>query len=74
LENSLDPDLVAAMGREIHGLSSAAKPLASWIARDAIQVGREACGGDKTENTCKVKSLIILIVLSMLSSVTFLGN
>ena len=33
------------MGTEIHALSSASKPLASWIARDAIQECREACGG-----------------------------
>ncbi len=33
------------MGHEIHALSSAGKPLASWMARDAIQECREACGG-----------------------------
>ena len=33
------------MGAEIHALSSAAKPLAGWLARDAIQESREACGG-----------------------------
>ncbi|KAK7602506.1 hypothetical protein V9T40_008095 [Parthenolecanium corni] len=32
-------------GAEIHALSSASKPLASWLARDAIQECREACGG-----------------------------
>lgn len=30
---------------EIHALSSATKPLCSWIARDAIQDCRESCGG-----------------------------
>jgi alkylation response protein AidB-like acyl-CoA dehydrogenase len=37
--------LQADLGMEIHVLSSAAKPLAAWIARDAIQDCREACGG-----------------------------
>ncbi|EDO32852.1 predicted protein [Nematostella vectensis] len=33
------------LGREIHALSSASKPLAGFTARDAIQECREACGG-----------------------------
>ena len=40
-----DPEELAAMGQEIHGLSSAAKPLAGWTAQSAIQECREACGG-----------------------------
>lgn len=35
----------ADLGMEIHALSSATKPLCSWIARDAIQDCRESCGG-----------------------------
>ena len=35
----------AALGREMHALSCASKPLASWTARDAIQESRECCGG-----------------------------
>ena len=35
----------ADLGREIHALSCASKPLGGWIARDAIQESREACGG-----------------------------
>ncbi|CAL1534858.1 unnamed protein product [Lymnaea stagnalis] len=35
----------ADLGKEIHALSCASKPLAGWIARDAIQECREACGG-----------------------------
>lgn len=32
-------------GAEVHALSSAGKPIAGWLARDAIQECREACGG-----------------------------
>ncbi|EFN73020.1 Peroxisomal acyl-coenzyme A oxidase 3 [Camponotus floridanus] len=38
-------NLNADLGIEIHVLSSATKPLCSWIARDAIQDCRESCGG-----------------------------
>jgi len=40
-----DLDRQAAVGAEIHALSSCVKPLASWLARDGIQECREACGG-----------------------------
>ncbi|KAF8767131.1 Peroxisomal acyl-coenzyme A oxidase 3 like protein [Argiope bruennichi] len=30
---------------ELHALCSAAKPISGWLARDAIQESREACGG-----------------------------
>ncbi|GAB1864727.1 Acyl-coenzyme A oxidase [Camponotus japonicus] len=40
-DENLSPDV----GLEIHALSCAAKPLCSWIARDAIQDCRESCGG-----------------------------
>ncbi|XP_072381174.1 peroxisomal acyl-coenzyme A oxidase 3-like [Diabrotica undecimpunctata] len=33
------------MGIEIHGVSSAAKPMAGWIMKDAVQECRECCGG-----------------------------
>ncbi|GAB0095269.1 Acyl-coenzyme A oxidase [Sergentomyia squamirostris] len=36
---------VADRGMEIHALSSTTKPVCSWLARDAIQECREACGG-----------------------------
>ncbi|KAK7867138.1 hypothetical protein R5R35_005853 [Gryllus longicercus] len=35
----------AELGIEIHAVSSAGKPIAGWITRDAIQECREACGG-----------------------------
>lgn len=38
-------ELVADLGMEIHGVSSAAKPVAGWVTRDGIQECREACAG-----------------------------
>lgn len=35
---------VGAKSIEIHALSSGLKPTFSWMARDGIQVCREACG------------------------------
>ena len=40
-----DPKEAAALGKEIHALSCAAKPVSTWLARDGIQESREACGG-----------------------------
>ena len=40
-----DPDMLAALGMEVHGVSSAGKPLFSWTAQAAVQECREACGG-----------------------------
>ncbi|XP_022188658.2 peroxisomal acyl-coenzyme A oxidase 3 isoform X2 [Nilaparvata lugens] len=44
ITGQMDADL-AAMGPEIHAMSSAGKPLTGWTARDGIQECREACGG-----------------------------
>ncbi|CAL8109772.1 unnamed protein product [Orchesella dallaii] len=41
----ISKDELATMGIEMHVLSSTAKPITSWLARDAIQECREACGG-----------------------------
>lgn len=38
-------DLQAMLAQEMHILSAASKPLSTWLARDAIQECREACGG-----------------------------
>jgi acyl-CoA oxidase len=38
-------DKAAERGLELHALSSAAKPVCGWAARDGIQHAREACGG-----------------------------
>jgi len=40
-----DPDVLASLGHEIHGVSCAGKPLASWVAQQAVQECREGCGG-----------------------------
>lgn len=42
---SADKDRIARYGQEVHGLSSAGKPMSGWLARDCIQECREACGG-----------------------------
>ncbi|KAK7082183.1 acyl-Coenzyme A oxidase, partial [Halocaridina rubra] len=42
---AIDKDRIALYGQEVHGLSSAGKPISGWLARDCIQECREACGG-----------------------------
>lgn len=38
-------DSLSDRGMELHVVSSACKPVAGWLFRDAIQECREACGG-----------------------------
>lgn len=45
LTKSLLGDNVTRHDLEMHALSSVAKPICSWAARDGIQDCREACGG-----------------------------
>jgi acyl-CoA oxidase len=40
----MSEDLLAK-NAELHALSAAAKPMATWYARDVIQTCRECCGG-----------------------------
>ncbi|KAB7498586.1 putative acyl-CoA dehydrogenase FadE10 [Armadillidium nasatum] len=40
-----NPDYLANFGQELHALSCFGKSYSSWMARDAIQESREACGG-----------------------------
>ena len=35
----------AELGREMHAIACASKPLCGFLARDGIQESREACGG-----------------------------
>lgn len=44
MKNLMGQDTAMA-GVEMHGLSSAAKPVCTWTVRDVIQECREACGG-----------------------------
>ncbi|EPB75274.1 hypothetical protein ANCCEY_05673 [Ancylostoma ceylanicum] len=45
--NLLSPDLFcqAEFAKEIHALSSAAKPVATWFGVEALDEARKACGG-----------------------------
>lgn len=45
LAKSLTGDEISSDDLEMHALSSAAKPVCSWSARDGIQECRESCGG-----------------------------
>jgi len=53
---------IADLGMEIHALSSATKPLCSWISRDMIQDCRESCGG---HGYLKSKCKLLIYVLHL---------
>lgn len=38
-------ELLPDLGTELHGVSSASKPISGWTMKDAIQECRETCGG-----------------------------
>ncbi|KAF2886215.1 hypothetical protein ILUMI_19959 [Ignelater luminosus] len=40
-----DGNLLTDLGIELHAVSSASKPVSSWVVRDAVQECREACAG-----------------------------
>lgn len=42
---SQDEAMTGSLLAELHAISSGAKPVAGWMARDAIQTSRESCGG-----------------------------
>lgn len=55
----VDNENAAEIGVEIHALSSAIKPVCTWMARDAIQDCRESCGG---HGYLKGEELVIIII------------
>jgi len=57
-----DGGSIAEYGKEIHALSSATKPLCSWISRDAIQNCRESCGGHGyLKSKCKISIVCVCV-------------
>jgi len=64
MEFSKDEGSITDYGIEIHALSSAAKPLCSWISRDAIQNCRESCGGHGyLKSKCKISIVCVCVYI-----------
>lgn len=62
----------AALGKEVHAISCASKPLLSWTARDAVQECRECCGGHGYFAGTSIKCLQLSQVLpAMYASALF---
>uniref|UniRef100_A0A914XJV0 acyl-CoA oxidase n=1 Tax=Plectus sambesii TaxID=2011161 RepID=A0A914XJV0_9BILA len=50
-------DELASIGREVHGLSSCAKPISTWLGVNSLNEARMACGGHGYLNASRLNDL-----------------